>query len=259
MENNMFGIKEMYECILKATYDIEVGGMKIKAGQPVAIFDTLQVADIRELKSHVDATGGYGNQSWVTWDNTKEIGLTFSQGILSHTHLALMGNSFIRNQQKVSVPKIETLEIGEEGYVELQYEPEEVFVWKAETGEQITTFIAEANRLSFTDVRPYTDIKVYYTFSYDNAKRISIGQQLIKGYLELTAKTRLKDDITGKTVTGIMHMPKVKLMSDFSIRLGNDAPPAVGRFAIVGYPTGSKGSEKVMDFISLNDDIDSDF
>ena len=75
----------------------------------------------------------------------------------------------------------------------------------------------------------------------------------------MTAKTRLKDDVTGKTVTGIVHMPKVKLMSDFSIRLGNDAPPAVGHFAIVAYPTGSKGSEKVMEFISLNDDVDSDF
>ena len=73
-------------------------------------------------------------------------------------------------------------------------------------------------------------------------------------------KTRLKDDVTGKTVTGVFFAPQVKLMSDFSIRLGSGAAsPAISRFTVKAFPTGSKGSEKVMDFILLDDDIDSDF
>ena len=77
--------------------------------------------------------------------------------------------------------------------------------------------------------------------------------------MELRGKTRLKDDKTGQTITGIISIPKLKLMSDLSIRLGRDVPPVAGNFNTVAFPIGSKGNEKVMDFILLEDDIDSDF
>ena len=88
---------------------------------------------------------------------------------------------------------------------------------------------------------------------------IHLGRHFLNGYFQLTMKTRLKDDMTGRTVTGVFFAPQVKLMSDFSIRLGSAASPAINRFAVRAFPTGSKGSEKVMDFILLDEDVDSDF
>ena len=259
MNDNMFGLKDLYDCVLKATYDIEVGNRKIKAGEPVAAFDSLSLANFDEIKTRTASRGGYGNQTWVTWETTQELDVHFSQGIFSKTLLAVLGNAQLEQGISISVPMHEDLEIDENLQVQLKYKPQNVFIYREDNGEPIVGFEINDKTIVFHNIEQYTNITVYYEFIYENANIIHVGRQLFRGFLEMNAKTRLKDDVTGKTVTGIVHMPKVKLMSDFSIRLGNDAPPAVGHFAIVAYPTGSKGSEKVMEFISLNDDVDSDF
>ena len=259
MDNNIFGLKEIYDCIFSSTYDIEIGNRIIKAGEPILRFDSLQLANFDEIKSRVNATGGYNNQTWVSWESTKEVNFDFSQGIFSKVQLAILGNAALESVEDVAVPKVESLELDESRQVRLKYAPSELFIYKKESGEPLTAFEQDEFTLTFPELEPYTEIEVYYNFIYSKADVITIGRRLVTGYLTMTAKTRLKDDKTGKTVTGVFRAPKIKLMSDFSIRLGNDASPAVGSFAITAYPTGSKGSEKVVDFILLNDDIDSDF
>ena len=69
---------------------------------------------------------------------------------------------------------------------------------------------------------------------------------------------RVKDDITGQVKTGIVMIPRLKLMSDLSIRLGSNAVPQVGRLDAIALPVGAKGNKKVMEIIFLDDDIDSD-
>ena len=258
MENNMFGLKDIYDCTLKATYDMKVGNRVIKAGEPIVVFESLSLANFDEFKKHFAARGGYSNQTWVTWDSTSEVTLNFSQGIFSKTHLAILGNAYAADEETIKVPMRESKETDEKLQVQLKHEAQNIYVYRKDNGDLIEDFIRDKNILIFSNIEPYTDLEIFYDFDYINANVLYIGRQLIRGYVDLTAKTRLKDDMTGKTVTAIIHMPKVKLMSDFSIRLGNDAPPAVGRFSIIAYPVGSKGSEKVMEFISLNDDIDSD-
>jgi hypothetical protein len=258
MNDNMFGLKDLYDCVLKATYDMEVGNRKIKAGEPIVVFDSLSLANFDELKSRAASRGGYGNQAWITWETTQGLEVRFSQGIFSKTLLAVLGNAQLKQGTSVSVPMHEDLEIDDNLQVQLKYKPQNIFIYKQDNGEQILEFEINDKTIVFNNAEQYTNIIVYYDFIYEDANIVHVGRQLFSGFLEVTAKTRLKDDVTGKTVTGIIHMPRVKLVSDFSIRLGSDAPPAVGHFTIVAYPTGSKGSEKVMEFISLNDDIDSD-
>ena len=69
---------------------------------------------------------------------------------------------------------------------------------------------------------------------------------------------KVKDDITGKVKTGIINIPKLRLMSDLSMRVGSDAIPQVGRLDAVAVPEGARGQQKVMDIIFLDDDIDAD-
>ena len=57
-----------------------------------------------------------------------------------------------------------------------------------------------------------------------------MGKQLIPGFLRLEGKTRVKDDISGKVRTGIIEIPKLKLMSDLSMRLGKNANPVAANF-----------------------------
>jgi hypothetical protein len=55
-----------------------------------------------------------------------------------------------------------------------------------------------------------------------------VGRPLTNGYLSLSGKTRVKDEITGQVTTGIINIPKLKLMSDLSMRLGDNATPIMG-------------------------------
>lgn len=92
MENN-FGLKELYEVSLKATYPIEVKGRKIEIGETVAQFDRIQIADFVENKSFISANGGFDNRAHVWWEETKEIKVNLSQGVFSKMQLALMTNA----------------------------------------------------------------------------------------------------------------------------------------------------------------------
>ncbi|MBQ5473783.1 MAG: hypothetical protein IIT65_03600 [Lachnospiraceae bacterium] len=80
----------------------------------------------------------------------------------------------------------------------------------------------------------------------------------MQGYLELEGKTRVKDDTSGLITTGIIKIPKLKLMSGLSMKLGAQAGPVVGTFEGVGVPVESRHNSYVMEFDFLNNDIDSD-
>jgi hypothetical protein len=262
IDNEMLGLREIYNCVIKATYDTEVNGKFIAAGEPIVVLDAIQMADFQEMKTRTEARGGYNNQGRVMWENTKEVQVNFTQGVFSRLHFALLGNSEINTVDIIEAPKEEfRLEVNEDLQVELQQIPSgNLYIYDSETGLPIISFTQTDNVLTFTDVEPFTFIDVFYDFIVDRQEStiITVGRQLFGGYLTLTAKTRLKDDMTGKTVTGIFRIPRFKLVSDFSIRLGNDVPPSIGNFRVSAIPTGSKGSETVMDFIVLKDDIDSD-
>ena len=42
MDNTLFRIKEVYKCTLKATYNIEIDGKVIQAGEPIVIIENLK-------------------------------------------------------------------------------------------------------------------------------------------------------------------------------------------------------------------------
>lgn len=262
MDSNFFGFKELFDVQLRATHEITIGDRTIEKGEPIAVFESIQYGNIEEVKDYVAATGGYANTPRVTWESTREVRVYFTQGIFSKIHLALLGNSNLFITKDIAVPMIEDLTTNN-SVAELRYEPilNTVFIYDQD-GEKIPKdkYSIVKEKITFDNL-PFNNIKVVYDFDYreKNATILQIGQHWLDGFMELRGKTRLKDDKTGQTITGIISIPKLKLMSDLSIRLGRDVPPVAGNFNTVAFPIGSKGNEKVMDFILLEDDIDSDF
>lgn len=258
---NDFSLKELYDVSLKTTYPIEVSGRKIEIGETIAIFDRIQIALLDEIKSVTAARGGAGNQARVWWEDTKEMKISFSQGVFSLEHFALMSNAkLIAPEESISIPvsRREIVETNDEGWAETKYPiAAPVFVYNKKTGEKYTTFNFENNRLHVDDI--YTDLIIDYQYNYqDGGTILTCGQPLTTGYLTLEGKTRVKDDITGQITTGIIKIPKLKLLSKLSMRLGSDAIPQVGRLDAVAVPTGVRGQQKVMELVFLHDDIDSD-
>ena len=260
MDNNV-GFKELYEVSLKTTYPIEISGRKIEVGETIAVFDKIQIGNFEEKKNFISANGGFDNRARVWWEETKEVRVNLTQGVFSKSHLALMTNAkYVENegQSFVSINRREEVETNDEGKAIVKYPVSApVFVYDKKTGQKLTDFTYTDNTI-ITSLN-YTEIIVDYYYNYDNKYSIfSFGRGLTNGYLSLEGKTRVKDDITGQITTGIIKIPKLKLLSNLSMRLGQDAVPLVGRLDAIAVPTGERGHKKVMELIFLNDDIDSD-
>lgn len=262
MDNNLFGSKELYEVSLKATYPIEINGVKFEKGETIARFDKIQLSGFNQIKKIISANGGFDNRARVIWETTKELDLNFTQGVFSKVQFAIMNNAriFKIDNELIHVPKRETIESKEDGVLELSQIPcskEPIFVYD-QYGKKIN-YIRNDNIITPENIAPYTYYEVDYYYDYNNgASVVNVGQALSKGFLRFEGKTRLKDDKTGHEVTGLLIIPKLKLVSNLSIFLGENASPIVPTLKAIGYPDGVRGLEKVMEIYFLNDDIDSD-
>ena len=260
---NEFGLKELYDLTLKATYPIEMGGRTFEPGEVVARFDKIQIANFKELTSRISANGGYDNRARVIWEDPKEIQLSFTQGIFSKTQFALLSNSRLlrkKEEECTIIPGHFIGESDEEGRIVIgKNYIQDVFVCNAKTFEKIKPDTIDLEKGELVISQPYCDVEIDYNYCYrDDTMLIKVGEKLINGYLLLEGKTRVKDDITGKTHTAILRIPRLKLVSDLSMRLGREAGPLLANFAAIGYPIGNGKDKKVMELLFLNDDIDAE-
>ena len=260
MENE-FSLKELYDVFLKTTYPMEIAGKQFQKGEALCIFDKIQIASFNEDKSVITAHGGYQDRDRVFWESTKDVELVFSQGIFNELQFALLCNAnliYTAQNSSIKIPIREILESSENQEIKLSQTPcGEVFFYNKDTGDKLNLQLIEEN--TYLAPTAYTDIICDYYYDYnDRAKMVTIGKQLINGFLRLEGKTRVKDDITGKTRTGIIEIPKLKLMSGLSMRLGKNANPVVANFKTLLVPDGTGKNSTVMNIFFLNNDVDSD-
>ena len=261
MAENEFSLKELYSVSLKATYPIEIGNRFIEEGEIIAYFDSIQISNFQEIKSYVTAHGGYDDRAHVWWETTKEVNFTMERGIFSKTQFSLLSNSnliHVDQGESILVPIREEVEVNENGYFYTSQLPAtKLFVYNLETKERVYPIKIEDKKYQIR--LPYTNLLLDYNYKYENGGNVvNIGQRLIKGYLRLEGRTKIKDDVTGQTHTGIIIIPKLKLMSDLSMRLGENATPMVGQIRAKLFPEGERTDSRVIEMYFLNDDIDSD-
>ena len=258
---NELNFKELYSVSLKTTQSIEVGGNTLEPGETVAYFDKIQIANFQEIKNNTSANGGFDNRGLVFWESTKEIKMSFTQGVFSKIQLALMSNTqLIENlgDEIIQINAREEFESDENGNVVIERTLREpIFVYDKNTGKKLTNWTRADNVIRLGEQFKEVIVDYYYDY-YNGCSELRVGKPLIAGFLSLVGKMRVKDDTTGKVVTGIIKIPKLRLMSDLSIRVGSDAIPQVGRLDAVAVPEGARGQSKVMEIIFLNDDIDAD-
>ena len=239
---------------------MEAGGREFSEGETIAVFDKIQISGLNELKSYVAARGGFDNRGHVFWETTKEMQFTFTQGVFSDTQFGLLNNAKIikvEEEEPILISRIEELESSEAGYITTtDLVVDQVFVYDKETGNKLP-WARIGDRLHINE--GFKDVIVTYRYAYGGGAQVArIGERFMSGFLALEAKTRVKDDTSGLVTTGIIKIPKLKLMSGLSMRLGKQANPVVGNFSAVGTPVGERGSSYVCELLFLNNDIDSD-
>lgn len=256
---NMFGIKELYNVALKATSQIEIGGKTFQPGENVLYFKTLQLAAVDAQTTERRATGGYDNSTLISWKTTESAMFLCEKGISSKTGMAIWSNSFLTKETASQVIyDCEEKEADEDGEIILKNTPlsTEFFIYNS-SGVAPTNYTISSKTIS--GLTAFQDYSIQYKFTYTGkANHLNIGQRLFNGYLKLIGKMRLKDDTTGRITTGILEIPHVRLMSDLSMRLGDNVAPVVATFRLQGDPVGERGNRYVCQIIYLDSDIDSD-
>ena len=258
-----FGMQELYFVQLKSTYPIEIKGINFAAGEVVAAFDKIQIANFQEIHKEVAAQGGYQNRKLVIWNRTEGVDLVFTQGIFSKTQLALMNNMrliSLGNNQKVRIAQRDELETDSEGKITLTHVPIDswIFVYNKETGEKLTG-LSRIDEKTLQTSLVYKDVIVDYEYGYDNGVDVSfVGEDIFEGYLSLEGRTRFKDDVTGETHTAIIYIPKLKITSDFNLTLGQNAQPIVGKLKATALSVGNEKESKALEIYFLDEDIDRD-
>ena len=281
--DNFSGIKELYDVSIRLNSPLEFNGRKFNINETLLLFKTAEIADITERKSSVQARGGYHNNALINWETDTEMNFAISHGVLSPVSWALLSNSKIEMPKTKSVSYNEivyTIEDNDYCYVDLKYKPNHcncimgaqgnpcneplpmgrrpelmlkpsppsrekfIFVYDQETGRRIDDFEIYENRLFFK--RPYRKVYVDYTFEYeDKIKVIKVGDRLFNGFLSLAGKMSVKDEMSGEVTTAILEIPKIKLSSNLSLRLGkNYDSSTVSDFFFTGYPDENVRREK---------------
>ena len=260
MDENYVSFKTLENVHIKATQNIEVNGRVFEEGETIALFDKIQISGLDEIKNYIAACGGYDNRGLVFWETTKKINFTFSQGVFSNNQFGLLTNSkivSIAEAEPILVTMDEELESDQYGLITTKYAPvDNIFIYNKETGEKLVWDWSNG-KLHINE--RYLDVFVSYRYNYMNGATVAkIGQQFLQGFVELEGQTRVKDDTSGLMTTGIITIPKLKLMSGLSIKLGAQANPVVGTFYGIGVPVDSRTSSYVAEIKFLNNDIDSD-
>jgi hypothetical protein len=88
--------------------------------------------------------------------------------------------------------------------------------------------------------------------------KVSIGNNLIQGFVSFEGVTEIKDE-NGVIHTGIIKIPKMKLVSQLAIHLGDNNDPIIANFRGLACPTGVKGDNRIIEVLFLEDDLYSDF
>lgn len=277
------GMKELYDVSLRLNAPLEIGNKKYDINESILNFKTAEIAQIDEAKKNVQARGGYHNNPLVNWEIDKEMSFAISNGVLSPTSWSLLSNSKLKEPVIKSVQYNEELHVIEEGeycYVDLKYYPNScnqlmgiqpnpelepmpmgrrpelmlkplppsktkwIFVYDIETGKRIRDFEIYRNRIYFKE--NIRRVEIDYTFNYeDKIRTIEVGNRLLNGFLRLTGKMSVKDEKSGEVTTAILEMPKIKLSSSLSMRLGkNYQQSSVSDFFFVGYPDESRRREE---------------
>lgn len=257
-----FSLKDIEQVLIKATYKIELDNRTIEPGEVIAAFDHLQINNYHEVIQNTTAHGGFDDRARVWWNTTKEVRVSFSQGTFSPEQLTLFTNSKLikEGENTICLTNRELKETDENYQFELKETPSgRIFVYSEETGQKVD-FEINGRVIKIIDGEKYSNYVVDYEWTYvDGARLLKVGQRLTNGFVSLEGRTKIKEDISGQVKTGIIKIPKLKLLSNLSMRLGKDAIPQVGGFSATALPVGERGQEYAMELFLLENDIDSDF
>ena len=291
MIDQYFGVKELYEVVLRAKVPMQFGSRHLEADEPVLYFENVTISTLREKDSPIMARGGWSNMPRVIWEDRSEVQFTLSEGVLSSISMGILLSASVTEPQqehKLLVPKREgPFELNDQHRLFLQHWPvnyteKKTFIF--EYARDVAQKKLYGKRIQgLTDPfepskdRPcielykdkalteYADIDKQYIVDYyyeygDEALIYTIQKDRFNGLFTLEGKFYSKDENEGLNYTNLIYMPKVRVVSDINLRLGERADPTMSVFNIIGLPENMRDNRKsmILEITRLSEDIDEE-
>lgn len=218
---------------IKEVADVQFYEINASTGEPgklVLYLDTLKVSTIEQTADNVEAKGGKGNPSLVSWDYNKDINVTLEDALFSAKSMAIMfgGEKVVK---------------GLAGSDTSKYSPYHTFKFKAGEASKYTDGSTQTingstftiSNLSFYDANGAlsTDSSVsgpgYVTakLTVQDSVTIDISNDSFPGTYYVVGDTYARSDIDGHDDFFQFVIPKAKVTSENTITMEADGDPSV--------------------------------
>lgn len=277
MMDQYFGTKELYEVVLKANTPMNFGSRRVEVGEPILYFEKVSIAQLNEQSRPVMARGGWGNMPHVIWEDRSEMTFTLSEGVMSSIGMSILMSAKMVSKEKAKdgnlyIPKregpfelddltmsytLDRIPAQDKRIFLFEYERE---VPQKKIDMEAEGLVIEKNILRYKNGDINKQYLIDYYFKYgEEALVYYIEKERFNGTFSLEAKFYTKDENDGINTTNIMFMPKVRVVSDINLRLGERADPTVSVFNVIAMPEKTEESrEMIMKIVRLGEDIDAD-
>lgn len=281
MIDQYFGIKELYELVLKAKTPMQFGSRRLEAGEPVLYFENIEMSMLSERSSPIMARGGWANMPRVIWEDRSEVTFSLREGVMSSISMGILFSANMLEKQpsqNLAIPIREgPYELDENNsfwlnHMPISYPRKKTFIYEYERDvgqKKVYGEITETKRNIMGEDVPHIrvidgDVTKQYIIDYyyeykDDALIYLIQKERFKGLFTLEGKFYSKDENEGINYTNLIYMPSVRIVSDINLRLGERADPTSSVFNIIGLPEKTEDSDNlIVKIIRLGEDINSD-
>ena len=289
MMDQYFGHKELYEVVLRAKEPMYFGSRYIEADEPVLYFDDINMSLITEQNRPVFARGGWQNMPRVIWDERSEVSFQLTDGVMSSVGMSILLSSNVISEKDKQPLYIHMKEgpkpcsfnnVLDLKHWPVEYPIKKTFIFTNENnmiqkkiyGRKYRTNLQIEEKEDYPRLEIFSDknyekpitnggnfvIDYYYKYE-DEALIYSVQKERFNGLFTLEAKFYSKDENEDKRYTNVLYMPKVRIVSDINLRLGERADPTVSAFDIIGLPeTVGDDKDLIVEIQHLSEDLDAD-
>ena len=291
MLDQYYGMQQLYQVVLKAKQPMQFGSRKIEKDEPVLYFQNINISLLSQRNHPIIARGGWANLPQVVWEDRSDVTFTLSEGVLSSIGVGVLfsANVFQKSQQQELLVRRREgpFELDINGCIELKnwpvgLEKKKTFIYQYARDvvqKKVYGKRVHGHMDPFDDTKELPYIKIYedkecqtqadrdyqyiieYYYEYPRTALIyRIQKQRFNGLFTLEGKFYSKDENEGINYTNLIYMPKVRVVSDINLRLGERADPTMSVFNIIGIPE-NMGADKnglILEITRLDSDIDEE-
>lgn len=264
------------------------GERYIEADEPVLYFENISISMLSEQSKEVYARGGWLNQPKVIWQDRSEVRFQMSEGVVSQFGFGILLGAKVAlkgTDKPILMHKTEgPMEINDQHQLFLEHWPvgnerKKTFIFdyardavqckiygkripgKSDGfgGERPCLELYEDKELKvLADTNKEYIVDYYYEYGKE-AISYTLQKERFNGLFSLEGKFYSKDENEGQNYTNILYMPKVRIVSDINLRLGERADPTVSAFDIIGLPeTVGDDKDLIVEIQHLGEDLDAD-